>query len=59
MQPPRRLPPPWTVVENTESFEVRDANGQNLAYIYFEDQPDRRHQLTGELLLTSLAFRNY
>jgi hypothetical protein len=33
------------VIEHSESFEVCDANGQNLAYIYFEDRADRRQQL--------------
>lgn len=37
MPAPRRFPKPWTVVENTESFEVQDANGYPLAYLYFED----------------------
>jgi hypothetical protein len=40
-QPPRRFPPPWTVEEATESFCIRDANGQVLAYVYFEDEPQR------------------
>ena len=36
-QPARRFPPPWEVHEATESFCIRDANGQALAYVYFED----------------------
>jgi len=41
--PPRRFPPPWTVEEsNNACFIIRDANGQALAYIYFEDEPGRR-----------------
>ena len=40
--PERRFPPPWTVEENAESFTVRDATGQALAYVYFEDEPGRR-----------------
>jgi len=39
---PRRLPPPWTVEEQAACFVVRDHNGQQLAYVYFEDQPGRR-----------------
>jgi hypothetical protein len=39
---PRRFPAPWTVEENPESFTVRDATGQPLAFFYFEDQPQRR-----------------
>ena len=38
----RRFPPPWTVDEATESFCIRDANGQALAYVYFEDEHGRR-----------------
>jgi hypothetical protein len=32
----RRFPPLWIVDEHTESFIVRDANGQALGYFYFE-----------------------
>ena len=35
----RRFPPPWTVEETDACFIVRDANGQALAYVYFEDEP--------------------
>jgi hypothetical protein len=39
----RRFPPPWSVEEyNDACFIVRDANGQQLAYVYFEDEPGRR-----------------
>jgi len=52
--PQRRFPPPWSVDEvdsklDRRSFIVRDANGQALAYVYFEDEPGRRaaaHLLT-------------
>jgi hypothetical protein len=34
---------PWSVDEaNDACFIVRDANGQALAYVYFEDEPGRR-----------------
>jgi hypothetical protein len=33
----RSFTPPWRVDEATESFCVRDAKGQALAYVYFED----------------------
>jgi hypothetical protein len=39
---PRRFPPPWSVDELDECFVVRDHNGQQLAYVYFEDEPGRR-----------------
>jgi hypothetical protein len=38
----RRFPPPWTVEEQEAFFVVRDHNGQQLAYVYFEDEPGRR-----------------
>jgi hypothetical protein len=41
MAEPRRFPPPWTVEEATESFCIRDASEQALAYVYFEDETCR------------------
>ena len=38
----RRFPPPWTMKELAECFIGRDANGEALAYVYFEDEPGRR-----------------
>ena len=38
----RRFPPPWSVDETPACFTVRDANGQALAYVYFEDESGRR-----------------
>jgi YD repeat-containing protein len=40
--PEHRFPPPWTTEETDACFPVRDASGQALAYVYFEDQPGRR-----------------
>ena len=42
--PQRCFPPPWSVDEansklHRRRFIVRDANGQALAYVYFEDEP--------------------
>jgi hypothetical protein len=38
----RRFPPPWFVEQQSACFVVRDHNGQQLAYAYFEDEPGRR-----------------
>jgi hypothetical protein len=35
--PARRFPPPWTIEEQETCFAVRDHNGQQLAYVYFND----------------------
>jgi hypothetical protein len=40
--PSRRFPPPWSVEEMGACFVVRDHNGQQLAYVYFENEPGRR-----------------
>jgi hypothetical protein len=42
MTAPRRFPPLWTIEEHTESSIVKDATGQALAYLYFEDEPQRQ-----------------
>jgi hypothetical protein len=39
MPSPLRFPPPWSVEETAACFIVRDANGQALAYVCFEDEP--------------------
>ena len=37
--PRRRFPPPWTIEEmNDACFIVRDKNGQQLGYFYFENE---------------------
>jgi hypothetical protein len=46
MSPRRRYPPPWKIEENRESYVVTDATGRRLAFIYFEDEPQR--QMTTE-----------
>jgi hypothetical protein len=38
----RRLPPPWSIEELAECCVIRDANGQAIAYVYFEEEPGRR-----------------
>ena len=35
--PTRRFPPPWSVEEEKGWFCVRDHNGQQLAYVYFDN----------------------
>jgi hypothetical protein len=42
----RRFPPPWTVEDvgadvQRRAFVVKDATGQKLAYVYFENEPGR------------------
>jgi hypothetical protein len=42
-EPARRFPPPWSVEGyNDACFIVRDHDRQQLAYVYFEDEPGRR-----------------
>jgi hypothetical protein len=45
---------PGRIAERQESFIVTDANGQQLAYLYFEDEPQR--QLSTKRLLRDEAF---
>jgi hypothetical protein len=35
----RRFPPPWSVEEEAAYYVVRDHDGRQLAYVYFEDEP--------------------
>src|SRR5215831_4694331 len=39
---PRRFPPPWSVEEQDACYVVRDHDGQQLAYVYYENEPGRR-----------------
>ena len=41
MRKPHGFPPPWSVEEQAACFVVRDHNRQQLAYVYFEDEPGR------------------
>ena len=36
------IAPPWSVEEQDACFVARDHNGQQLAYVYFENEPGRR-----------------
>jgi hypothetical protein len=38
----RRFPPPWTAEVTPNCFIARDADGQQLAYVYYESEPGRR-----------------
>jgi endo-1,4-beta-D-glucanase Y len=39
----RRFPPPWSAEDlNDACFVVIDSAGQKLAYVYYEDEPQRR-----------------
>ena len=50
----RGFPSPWIVEEaNDPCFIVSDANGQKLAYVYFEEDPGRRSE--GKLLTKAEA----
>jgi hypothetical protein len=42
MSEQRHFPPPWTVEKRPACFIVKDANGQALAYVYYEEEPGRR-----------------
>jgi hypothetical protein len=56
MAEPRNFPPPWSVEELDSCFVVKDANGQALAYMYFEKAPLRRYRRS-ELLTRDEAQR--
>lgn len=45
MSPQRRFPAPWRMEEHSESFIVRDRTGEPVAYVYYEDQPQRQRML--------------
>jgi hypothetical protein len=42
IMPERRFPPPWSAEVQPNHYVVRDANKQQLAYVYFENEPGRR-----------------
>jgi hypothetical protein len=35
----RRFPAPWSVEDIGAAFVVKDSAGQQLAYVYFEEEP--------------------
>ena len=44
----RRFPPPWSVDDIGGCFLVKDANGQMLAYVYYDDPRAADRPLTRE-----------
>ena len=40
--PERRFPPPWSAELQPGYYVVRDVDGQQLAYVYYSNDPDRR-----------------
>lgn len=44
----RRFPAPWTVIELQECFQIEDAKGFALAYVYFAEDPQRQSE-TGRM----------
>jgi hypothetical protein len=42
MSSPRRFPAPWSAELQPNYYVVRDADGRQLAYVYFENEPGRR-----------------
>jgi hypothetical protein len=38
----RRFPAPWSAELQPNYYVVRDADGQQLAYIYYSNDPERR-----------------
>jgi len=39
---PRRFSAPWSAELQPNYYVLRDADGQQLAYIYYSNDPDRR-----------------
>jgi hypothetical protein len=46
LTPPRRFPPPWSVEEGETYFVVKDNDGQQLAYVHFDDPRSAAKPLT-------------
>jgi hypothetical protein len=38
----RNFPPPWSAEVQPNYYVVRDANGQQIAYVHYSNEPDRR-----------------
>ena len=39
---PRRFPAPWSAEVQPNYYVVRDADGQQIAYVYYSNDPERR-----------------
>jgi hypothetical protein len=46
---PRRFPPPWTIGGNQACYWVEDAEGKQVAFIYFRQDPPRHVGEAGKL----------
>ena len=46
MRSPRRFPPPWSAEEGETYFVVKDNDGQQLAYVHFDDPRSAAKPLT-------------
>ena len=57
--PSRRFPPPWTVEEQDTYFIVRDREGQQLAYVYFDDPRAAAKPLTRDEARRKLALDSH
>jgi hypothetical protein len=40
--PDRRFPAPWSAELQPNYYVVRDADGQQIAYVYYSNDPERR-----------------
>jgi hypothetical protein len=46
--PTRRFPPPRTFEDRNDAcFIVKDANGANVTYVYYEEERGRTHCVCG------------
>ena len=53
--PDRNLPPPWSAEEHSGYFVVKDGHGLAIAYVYYENEGQRRS--AGKLLSKDQARR--
>jgi hypothetical protein len=44
----RRFPAPWAVIELPDCFQIEDAKGFPLSYVYFAEDPQRQRE-TGRM----------